>query len=220
MESRQSVASHRIADIIRESILDGTLAPGSRIRQEEIAAQFGVSRLPVREALRILESDGLATLVANTGAWVSTLDMDECSEIYKMRERLEPLILGESIPNLTDADIAEISDLADAITASDGLEEFLLLDRRFHLSTYKAAKMPSLLTWVERLWNTTQHYRRAYTAMAGTDRRWVIDYEHRLLADAIAQRDADEACRIIQGHIRRTRKSLEEHPEIFVPTAR
>jgi DNA-binding GntR family transcriptional regulator len=70
--------SGRVADALRDEILHGRMAPGARIRQEEIAARLGVSRVPVREALRILEADGLVTLVANTGAWVAHLSLAEC----------------------------------------------------------------------------------------------------------------------------------------------
>lgn len=71
-----NAASTRVAAELRARIIDGVIPPGTRIRQEEIAEEFGVSRVPVRETLRILESFGLVTLVASTGAWVSTLDFD------------------------------------------------------------------------------------------------------------------------------------------------
>ncbi|HZK60311.1 MAG TPA: GntR family transcriptional regulator, partial [Cryobacterium sp.] len=79
---RVGAASHRIAASLREDILTGKYSPGERIIQEELAEQFGASRLPVREALRMLEADGLVTLVAHTGAWVSRLSLAECEELY------------------------------------------------------------------------------------------------------------------------------------------
>ena len=85
-------AGTRIADQIRESILAGEYEPGARIRQEDLADRHGASRLPVREALRALEGEGLVTVVANTGAWVSRLSLAECEETYQMRERIEPLL--------------------------------------------------------------------------------------------------------------------------------
>ena len=75
------------------------ISPGERIRQQELAAQDGASRVPVREALRILEAEGLVTLVANAGSWVSRLSAQECTEMYQMRERLEPLLLAYSAVN-------------------------------------------------------------------------------------------------------------------------
>ncbi len=85
--SKRTVASHRIADQLREQILSGELAPGERIRQEEVAAALGASRLPVREALRILHSQGLVVIRANSGAWVSQMDLDECQLTYKNSAR-------------------------------------------------------------------------------------------------------------------------------------
>ena len=70
---------------------------------------------------------------------------------------------------------------------------------------------------VTRLWNSTQHYRRAFVGLSGPDRRWVVNAEHRLLLDAIARRDAVDAERCLSGHIRRTRVELAQHPEIFAP---
>ncbi|MDP5226727.1 MULTISPECIES: GntR family transcriptional regulator [Arthrobacter] len=210
-----TVASVRIAQALHESILRGELKPGERIRQEEIAAEFGASRLPVREALRLLAADGLVTMVANTGAWVAQLNLREATEIYKIRERIEPLALAESMPRLTEADIDQISGLADAIDGVEDTDSFLRLDREFHLATYRRADMPALEAMVLRYWNTTQHYRRAYYELPGSGGHWTIHYEHKLLVDAIRRRDTDEGERILRSHIRRTRLALAEHPEIF-----
>src|SRR5262245_26158964 len=83
------LAGQRVTDRIRDLILSGELAPGSRIRQEALAEKFGTSRIPVREALRRLESEGLVILVPNSSAWVAKLDLRECIEIYRIRERIE-----------------------------------------------------------------------------------------------------------------------------------
>ena len=103
--SRDGDAHARIADGIRRGIIDGTRPPGSRILQEDLAARYGASRVPVREAIRQLEYEGLLTVVPNAGAWVSTMTLAECEEIYRMRERLEPLLLSYSAPRLTDDEI-------------------------------------------------------------------------------------------------------------------
>src|SRR5262245_56278227 len=103
-----NLLSQRVTNEIRDLILNGELAPGERIRQEALAERFGTSRIPVREALRQLESEGLVSLVPNSGASVAKLDLNECLEIYKIRELLEPLALSESIPYLTDAEIAAL----------------------------------------------------------------------------------------------------------------
>ncbi|HEV3355753.1 MAG TPA: GntR family transcriptional regulator [Pseudonocardiaceae bacterium] len=211
------VASQRIADLLRERILAGELAPGTRIIQDDLAEELNTSRLPVREALRILSSLGLVRLRANQGAWVSTMDMRECELSYKMRERIEPLLLAESAPELSDADIAELHRLQEEIERTDDVERFLVLDRQLHWATYQRHRAEELASIVARLWDTTQHYRRAFTRLTGARRRWIIGAEHRLLIEALRVHDQTSAERILELHIRRTRVELSGHPELFTP---
>ena len=98
-------AAEQVAADLRRRILAGEIVPGERIRQEEVAERFGVSRLPVREALRMLEAEGLTGLETKKSARVPLLGMRQVALMYQMRERLEPLSLSESIPNLTGAQI-------------------------------------------------------------------------------------------------------------------
>ena len=208
-------ASERIAAYLRDAILFGDLAPGQWIRQEEVAARLGTSRLPVREALRMLEAEGLTEHTANKGARVPALDRHELDVLYQMRERLEPLALTESIPHLTSAAIRELEDLADRIAADTDLSEFLALDRAFHLGSYAGCGTEHLLATVTRMWNSTQPYRRMFMTLGGPDRRWIVDHEHRLILDAIKRQDGVDAERYLSGHIRRTRIELDQHPELF-----
>jgi DNA-binding GntR family transcriptional regulator len=206
-----TVASHRVAAHLRVEIIGGKLAPGERIMQEELAARFGSSRLPVREALRILESEGLVTLRPNSGAWVAQIDRQECIDIYKIRECVEPLAIAESMPNLRNIDIQRLESIQAEIDHGTDVERFLALDRELHLLTYSGCRIETLNAMVERFWNTTQHYRRAYTTAIGRDRRWVINAEHRLLIEAIRQVDIDGAKTVVWSHIRRTRLELTRH---------
>jgi DNA-binding GntR family transcriptional regulator len=213
---RENVASHRIADSLRAAILEGSYSPGARIRQEDVAARFGASRIPVREALRMLHSEGLVTLVANSGAWVTRLTLTECAETYLIRERLEPLLLRTSLPRLDDATVDRLARLADDMAAPGaGLDGFMRADREFHLSSYAGAASGEMWQIIGRMWNTTQHYRREFTRRALKSGLAVTHLEHRLLLDCIRRRDADDAERVLVTHIRRTRLELEKHPEIF-----
>jgi DNA-binding GntR family transcriptional regulator len=210
-----AVASQRIADHVREQILSGVLKPGARIRQDELAEELSASRLPVREALRILQSAGLVTLQSNKGAWVTRLDQKDCERSYQIRERLEPLLLRESMPGITTEDLAQLDELQERIEASADVEEFLVLDRALHWATYRHNDARELATIIGRLWDTTQHYRRAFSHLARESRTWIINAEHRLLIQALRDRDGDEAERILELHIRRTRVELRAHPEVF-----
>jgi DNA-binding GntR family transcriptional regulator len=208
-------AGARIAAELRQAILNGDYAPGARVRQEDLADRHGASRVPVREALRMLEAEGLVTLVANTGAWVSTVSLAECEEMYQIRERIEPLLLRYNIPLLGDEQIDDLERMALTMESSADVEAFLALDREFHLSCYAAAETSVLGDTVLRLWNRTQHYRRAYTRLFRSEGDRSVHHEHHLLVSAIRRRDLDEAERVLAGHIRRTRLELARHPDVF-----
>jgi len=209
------VSSARVASYLRDAILGGQFRPGDRIRQEEVAERLRASRLPVREALRILEAEGLTELEPHKGARVPRLTQHEVEVIYQMRERLEPLALAESLPRLTAGDDERLGKLQGRIEENDDLEKFLDLDREFHLLTYRGCPVEPLNQAVARLWNSTQHYRRSYVALGGQDRMWLVHAEHRLILDATARRDATDGERYLSGHIRRTRVELSRHPEVF-----
>jgi DNA-binding GntR family transcriptional regulator len=212
-----STASYRIADALRTAILDGSYLPGERIRQEDIAARSGASRIPVREALRLLQAEGLVTLVANSGAWVAKLSLAECAELYQIRERLEPLLLRASLPGLDGAAIDRLAGLAGVMEEAGGdVDAFLRADREFHLASYAAAAPGETANIIGKMWNSTQHYRREFTKIAS--RRaglGVTHLEHRLLVDCLRRDDPDDAERVLVMHIRRTRLELSKHPEIF-----
>lgn len=208
-------AGATIAAALRDEILGGGYQPGERIRQQELAGRHGASRVPVREALRILEADGLVTMVANAGSWVSRLSAQECTEMYQMRERIEPLLLSYSAVALPAYIIEQLQDLADAMQQSADAEQFIRLDRTFHLLSYSAASTITLGDTVLRLWNRTQHYRRAYTRMFRAERDDSVHYDHQLLVAALRNGDTEDAERVLAGHIRRTRLALARHPEIF-----
>lgn len=207
--------SHRVTESIRALILAGELAPGSRIGQEELAARFGVSRIPVREALSRLESDGLVVLKPNSGASIAKLDLAECLEIYKIRERIEPLALSEAVERMREEEIDDLERLAAEMSLTEDTEIFLRLDREFHLASYRAAEMQQLLGMIERFWNTTQHYRRAFTNILGKEGSWIIHAEHRLIIDALRRRDPEGAGHLLFEHIRRTRFELARHKDLF-----
>ena len=204
----QLAVSEQVAVHLRSRILTGEMTPGQRLLQEDLAEEFGTSRLPVREALRMLAAEGLVELESNKGARVPVLDQAELSIVYKMRERLEPLALAESVPHLGEHVIEQLRLLQARIAEDTDLSHFLALDREFHMLTYSGCASENLLATVERFWNSTQHYRRTFMEVSGPGRRWVVNSEHDFIIDAIERRDADDAERYLAGHIRRTRMEL------------
>jgi DNA-binding GntR family transcriptional regulator len=206
---------------LRDAILDGRLRPGTRLRQEAIARELGASRIPVREALRTLENEGLVNLTPRSGARVARLDYAEHAELYRIREELEPLALAESTPRLSDEALAHLRTLKLQIEQSRDPAVWLVLDRQFHLASYAAAPMSRLLKMIEGFWNTTQQYRRVYYSMVATE--WAPDdpglpmthVDHCLLLDAMERRDAIDASGMMRAHIRRTRLTLAASQHLF-----
>jgi DNA-binding GntR family transcriptional regulator len=203
---------------LRDEILDGRLRPGERIHQQAFAARFGTSRLPVREALRQLQSEGLVVVSPNAGARVARLDADEFDEVYLLRGQLEPLAVERGAPNLTDEQLTILRSEVEAMEAFrevSGREgEWLAHDRAFHLGTFAATHSPRLLSIIESLWNVAEPYRRAYLGLHPEIVTLTL-VEHRLLLDALTRRDGEDAARVLEMHIRRTRLGLTQHPEIF-----
>ena len=163
----------------------------------------------------MLEAEGLTEHEANKGSRVPLLDQHEVDVVYQMRERLEPLALTESLPHLAADQIEHLEAVQARIEADVQLTEFLVLDREFHLTSYTGCPSEQLVSTISRLWNSTQHYRRAFMLLSGPDRRWVVNSEHRLLLDAIRRKDPVDGERYLSGHIRRTRIELAQHPEVF-----
>jgi len=203
--------SARIADEIRSAVLSGEMAPGTHVGQEWLAGKFGSSRIPVREALQQLQSEGLVVLAPNRGARIVDVTSQESIEIYKIREVLEPLAILESVPRLTEDDIASLDATVRLLEQVSTVQDYILLDREFHLKTYFRAPMPNLRSMIERYWNSTQHFRRTFVKDSlAKDGLPFSDPQHLLLMETIRERDAEGASAVVRLHIRRTRLMIEK----------
>jgi DNA-binding GntR family transcriptional regulator len=205
-----------IASELREKIIRHELKPDEPIRQERIALELGTSRLPVREALRRLESEGLVVIQPYRGARVAILDHVECEEIYRIRERIEPLAISQSIPFLTAEQRAECERLAAALAGlrGDGVA-WLQGDRDFHLATYAGIRTPRLLTMIVGYWNTTQHFRRLLLSTFSEHDYDMAEAEHALILDAVLTQDVHRAEDMLRNHIERSRIRLSQQATLF-----
>jgi DNA-binding GntR family transcriptional regulator len=202
---RQIIAAARASKVttqdlvltsLREAILTGVLGPGARLRQEDLAERFGTSRIPVREALRALEYEGLVTSEPNRGFTVSELDADDVEEVYDLRIVLEAHAVRVALPLLTDEDINELETLFQAMANATGPDEQLAARERFYIRLYSVSGRPRLVGLIARLrqevarslrWPTLQH------APAHHDRFW----------EAVKEGDADRAAAQLAGHYQR-----------------
>ena len=206
-EPRQ-IARQTVVDELRSRILKGDYPGGARVRQEDVAEEFNLSRIPVREALRELESEGLLIIEPHRGARVATVDRSELEQIYTLRAAVEPLAIQRSLPNLGTSDIEAMERLANRMESSHDIDAFLAADREFHLTSYRGVQFPLIVQLVERFWNTTQHYRRSFAESRSPDQFRVTHSDHRMLIQAVRDNNPDVAAAIVKRHIERTRDDL------------
>jgi DNA-binding GntR family transcriptional regulator len=208
--------SQEVARKLRDSIFNGRLKPGMPIRQEALAQELGVSRIPVREALRQLEAEGLVDIRPNSGARVSLLDFEECLEIYKIRERLEPLAFSESVVHLTDEQRNIAVELEKDLEAKTGdPNEWLAGDRRLHLAMYSGIQTPRLLRLIVGMWNTTQRYRRLLLTTFSDIDFDNANIEHRLMIDAIREGNIRAGEELVRIAMERSRLRLTKARGLF-----
>jgi DNA-binding GntR family transcriptional regulator len=196
-------------------IARGTAWSGASVPQIEFAEVLR-DRIPVREALRHLASEGLVTLAPDVGARVARLNPGELIEVYLMREALEPIAVAQSVPLINEDIIAEMRSLneeGEERAAAGDMTGFLDLDRRFHELTFSGAELPRLRRVIDSLADTTTQYRRVYSLLP--DRLAISHAEHRLLIDAFERRAPDDAAAVHRLHTSRTRDGLTHRPEIF-----
>lgn len=196
--------------VIRDAIVSGILEPGSEIPQGALAEQLGVSRIPVRDGLRQLESEGLVRIPVNRPARVAQLDIDEFLEVYDLREMIEPYAVNKSASRLTSQVLERIETLADMFDQrAHSEEEILRIDREFHMLTMSAAPYQRVQRLVVELQNASQHFRRTYSLLARDDARGPISADHHALVEALRRQDGEGAAVIARRHLQRTRGSLE-----------
>lgn len=199
-------AADSIASALRSDIWQGKLLSGQPLRQDEIAAQYGVSKIPVREALFQLKAEGLVTFFPNRGAVVSELSPSEADEIYTMRAALEVVALQRSIPHLTIADLARADEILNALDQEKNIARWSMLNWEFHATLYHPADMPRLMEWVKTLHFNVSRYLIIY--LAGMEYQTRSQAEHRQILEACRQGDAQLAVDTLQAHIRSASKHL------------
>lgn len=194
---------------LRDAILSGALAGGQPLRQEEIAERFGVSRSPVREALRQLEGEGLVSFFPHRGAVVSELSYQEVVEITEIRLLLEPAALRHALPALGDDDLSRAGEVLRAIdTEKDLANRWSELNWRFHATLFAPARRPRLLDLIKAQHTAFDRYIRVHLALSDYDEPQRDHYE---LLDLCRRKEAEAAERLLARHIRDTSKLLSAH---------
>lgn len=193
----QSIES--IANALRNDILHGIYKSNAPLRQDEIAARFGVSKIPVREALQQLKAEGLVTFFPNRGAVVSSLSSAEVDEIYAMRIALETLALQRAIPHLTIAHLSQAEAILDQLDGEPAVARWNELNWEFHALLYRPANLPRVMNWVSTLHINVARYMTLY--LAGLDYQATSQAEHRAILAACRHGQIDLACEHLHHHL-------------------
>jgi DNA-binding GntR family transcriptional regulator len=191
-----------IAEELRSSILSGEHPPGLQLRQDMLAATFGVSRIPVREALLQLEAEGLVSIAPHRGAVVTGLSPEEVDDVFALRRLLEPRLALASVPRLTAEDLAQLDAIqtafAVAIAAGDAAR-WGHLNAELHLGMYARAGQPRTLSIVTGLLQTSERYTRIQLATRTAWRR--AEAEHAELVALCNARNAEAVSHLLEQHI-------------------
>lgn len=196
-----------VTDAIRQAILNGEIAPGTRLVQAELAEMLGVSTTPVREALRDLAAEDLVILDAHRGGMVKELSDRELVEIYDLRRLLEIAALRRALPKLTPSDIDRLEQLCDEMRAATNASEFVPLNREFHLTIYRAAGSPRLLHMLQGLMNASVMY-LSTSLHADSSLRRTAESDHAQILDAVRSGDVEAAVAATERHLDLPRRAL------------
>jgi len=199
---RRQTLTSMTADAIRERILRGRYPEGEPLRQDAIGVELGVSRIPVREALRQLEAEGLVTFNPHRGAVVSTLSLKQIRELFELRAEIEGDLIRRAIPHMKPEDHARADDILDAYEAalrSGQVAVWGALNWQFHSTLYAPADRVLTMSIVSKLHQHSDRYLRMQLALTHGETR--ARHEHRAIATAAKKRDAAKASRLLRDHI-------------------
>jgi len=205
---RKTVAES-VAETLRTRILAGELSEGEQLRQEVLAADLGVSRIPLREAFRLLEGEGLITIAPHRGAVVAVRSPEEIGELFDLRVLLEPDILRHAVPKLTERDLSEAAVILDGYNkalAERDVQAWGRLNTQFHLALYGPAARPRSLALVRSLLDQTDSYTRMQLLLTGGQQR--AQREHTELLKLCRARETNAAAKLVEDHVREAGRSL------------
>lgn len=205
---RQTVAT-LVLEALRERILRGEYPEGSPLRQDALATELGVSRIPIREALRQLEAEGLVTLSPHQGATVSSLSIGEVRELFEVRALIEADLLRRAIPLLTLEDLDRAEEILHRYQVAFDAGDVAVwgdLNWQLHSVLLTPADRPLTMGLLESLQNQSDRYIRLQLSQTSAQLR--ANDEHRAIVDAIRAGEADRACALLAAHVNDAGHSL------------
>ncbi|MFC9589436.1 GntR family transcriptional regulator [Streptomyces sp. NPDC056944] len=198
---RPQTAQQFVLEELRRAITSGELRPGGPIRQEALAARFEVSRVPLREALKALEAEGLVVHHVHRGYFVAELSLADLEEIYRIRELLETEAVRTAVRRLSEGTVGTLEEIQREVErAADAgdVTAMAAANRRFHFTLIEASGMPRLVRLITTLWDSTDAYRSLYYTDAPHREQAVR--EHRAVISALRRRDEEATVGRLDEH--------------------
>jgi len=193
-----------VADILREKILSGEITAGEPLRQDAIAKEFSVSRIPVREALLQLEAQGLVYFEPHKGATATELLPSEIIELFELRALVESHVLEKAIDNMTEQDLQKASEIVqafdEAVESGTRIETWSDLNYSLHAALYSPAKMPQAMEVIHTLNIKSDRYIRLQLLLTSSVDK--AEAEHKELVELCRKGDKTGACELLRSHIR------------------
>jgi DNA-binding GntR family transcriptional regulator len=188
-----------VADSLRERVSSGQLPPGTALSQSGLAEEYGVSRIPVRDALQQLAGEGLVELLKGV-AVVTPLSIDDLQELYELREAIEPIATRLGVPRVGRAGVARMTRLL-ALMDDPGIRpgDWLESNAAFHAEVYTLAGRPRMVAMVEQLRRLTDRYVYFHLDVIGQSGH--LQEEHRQILDAVKAQDASAAAELTRAHL-------------------
>lgn len=196
----RTTTANDVTAILRRRILKGQYPEDEFIRQEVIATELGVSRIPVREALAQLEAEGLVIRVKYRGAIVPKLSLREIGEIYEMRRMIEPYLLRNAIENISEDQIGRLQQLVDRSRKTDDIPSWATLNIEFHRTLFEAAERPIALSVLDNLLVRADRYLKMQNFNSSSTKE-ESDAQHQKILDLIIARDTQSAILALEDHI-------------------
>lgn len=204
---RRQTTPDLIADSLRAAIFSGQLADGAELNQAAVAEHYGVSRVPVREAMRALQAEGLITAEAHRRPVVRGLSVDRVLELFDLRQMIEGYLVAQATPVIDAVMLASLRHLMHRMPQAATHDEWMTLNGEFHTRLYAPSGATTALELAESLRGRAERYLRLWSDGRGFDRAESATYEHGLILDRVADGDATGARAEVEAHIAHTRES-------------
>lgn len=198
-----------VFETLREAIINATLRPGERLMEIQMAEEMGVSRTPVREAIRKLELEGFVVMIPRKGAYVAGISMKDIADVFEIRTALEGLAAGLAAERITEEELEQLErilvKIGECVNNND-LEKLIEIDTEFHDTLFKASRNERLVQIVNNLREQIQRFRTASLSTPGR-MKYALE-EHKKIVEAVSERNVELAQALAREHIENAENSM------------